>query len=171
MKGLLFDDEEFRRKLKTVKYKWWKLSPLQREVVAYHEAGHAIVGRTLGLQITKIEIGRRECSYSIQHGKCFAVGFEDFSWADHLKFDLAGWVSESMFTGIWRETPSDSEWVNYSMEQMIKENPTKSRDQIYTENLNEVQIILSQKWDEIEGLVKEVLENLPNLHTWGLLPK
>jgi hypothetical protein len=40
-------------------------------------------------------------------------------------------VAESMLSGIWQESESDSDWIEYLLEEMVMEDPTKTKAELY----------------------------------------
>jgi ABC-type uncharacterized transport system permease subunit len=171
MKGLLFDEAEFKKKCRKVEYKWWKLSNTHLRLTAYHEAGHVIVARSLGVKITRIEVGLKR---SLK-GDCAGAYFHDEidNAAVFAMMSLAGYIAEYMYMGQWRPAGSSRDgWaVSYGMKHMKGEKIKGTELHRIVAYSIEVYTILSQKWDEVESLAKDLLKNLPGKDFFGLIPK
>ena len=133
-----------------------RMSEDRRRLVAYHEAGHAVIGRVLDIPIKRVTINPKVLNAD-------GVSFTDptrgplkqFS-PDDVIYSFAGAIAEEKFTG----KPSncsrgDDEFVRYHSRAYL---PKDKRRPVRAELKAKTVELVEKHWPEIEEVARELLE-------------
>ena len=130
----------------------------QREAIAYHEAGHAVISMKLGyrcLYVTIVPDGTR-----LGHACCEdpLVGGHDDKIKHALKVLIAARLAEGRHTGardIWGDAGDRVKGTNIAL--LATDRDTERAEALINEMIGETHKLVEQHWPDIERLSQRLI--------------
>jgi hypothetical protein len=131
-----------------------RVSEARRRLVAYHEAGHAVIGRVVGIPVTEVSINPKTLSADgITMTDPTRPPFKKFSEPDVI-FTLAGPVAEERFTGkASTGAGGDNEFVRYHSKWLPQAKRKTARGVLKART----EQLVDEHWPEITEVAHELL--------------
>lgn len=136
-------------------------------LTAYHEAGHAVMGNLVGLEIIELSIIPDEaqsklgcCHHSIYddfHPEYFSDAETPVKTKNIILLLVAGAVSEEILTGTWDNGADlDLQRANY-LALLMASNDDEIKE-IFNNRWREAYALIEQNWETVEKLAFKLVE-------------
>ncbi|MCH8852570.1 MAG: M50 family metallopeptidase [Planctomycetes bacterium] len=121
---------------------------------AHHEAGHAVVALTLGLEVQRIAIA--PCCNKKYAGECTSVGTDDFP---HIACCLAGLVAQRRFDVTASDgTAGDKAIIRQILRNRYGRCVAELDEPIVRAAQRKAEEIVEKRWPEIAALASELIK-------------